>query len=197
MKYHTLQCTSNTISEIILSDLEKFIQKQEIEHSSHPALKNMGWEPYVGVLYNISNKLRWTSDIGSISILYNNSDIIGISCSEISENYPNFGIGGIRCWLDSSYRCDQLVSKYLLNDNLNWCINKKLKGMILTFNDYNKWIYDAITRKTNKKTIKLANVWSNWWNDCIIINQQINIRNVNQWCVIKPIDKDLNGECLQ
>lgn len=197
MNYSIQRFTSDTIPIKILSDLEQFVKNQEIEHNSHPAMKNMGYEPYTGLLFNISNKLRWADNIGSISILYNNLDIIGISCSEISEFDPNFGIGGIRCWLDSSFRTDQLITKHLLNDNLNWCKQKKLHGMILTFNDYNKWIYNAIKRKRDNKAVSLAKVWSNWWNDCIIIDSQIKIRNVDQWCVIKPIIKDLNGECLQ
>lgn len=193
--YSIEQFTSDSIKLTQFNDLCHFIKLQESINSSHPAISNMGYQADNGMLFNIFNKIRWTDILGSISILRANKEIIGVSCVEYSTIGKNLGIGGIRCWIDNNYRTDQLATKYLLSSNLEWCIDKQLDGMILSFNDYNKWLYNAIKRKSLGKAAGLSNVWSNWWNDCIIIDRQLEIRHTLQWCVIKPI-KDIDIECI-
>lgn len=181
--------TSDTIMSSQFEELSKFVLDQQHNSPKHPAMINMGNNNPAGLLFNIKNKLRWTSNNGNITVLKKSDKIIGISCVEKSETYKNLGIGGIRCWLDSKERTNHYVTEYLLSDNLLWCESHHLDGMLLTFNDYNKWIYDAIKRNINGKTIKFLNIWSNWWDDCILIDSQLEIRYTLQWCVIKPLIK--------
>ena len=64
------------------------------------------------------------------------------------------------------------------------CQNKI--GMMLTFNDYNKSIYDIIVARTQGRKVSIGKVWSDWWDDCVPIGKKILLHGVPQWAVIKP-----------
>lgn len=184
-------CTSlpgEEIDDRLLSELDEFVCNQSKIHSDHPAMLNMGHREPQGFLYNLRNQIRWSNDDGEVAILRKNGKIIGVSCVENGEISNDISIGGIRCWLDSSNRSDSLMSRYLLSSNLSWSVSRNKVGMMLSFNDYNKWIYDGVKRITSGKAAGLSKVWSDWWKDCVVLPQQINIRYTKQWCVIKPVD---------
>lgn len=63
--------------------------------------------------------------------------------------------------------------------------------MILTFNGYNKWIFDTIVKRAAGKSGALGTVWSNWWNDCIPFETQLNVFSTMQWAVVKPVNKSI------
>lgn len=179
---------SNTIDAKCYSALCKFVDNQKSLHQSHPAISNMSNDNDAGLLYNIDNKLRWTTDLGEISLLWHENKIIGISCVE--HYNPMLSIGGIRFWIDSDYRSKNVASKFLLNSNLHWSSVSNKIGMILSFNEYNKIIWDSIKRKQEGKAAGLSTIWSNWWNNCIIVPNPVIIRHTSQWCVIKPINEN-------
>lgn len=176
---------SDTITDVQFDNLQVFVNEQK-KLSDHPAIKNMD-ESDTGLLGNIKSKTRWHSDIGEISILKYHNKIIGVSAVEFSELHTNLSIGGIRCWLSPNFRNNQLVTNYLLNSNLDWSKSKNMWAMMLTFNDYNKTIYDGIKRKSLGKSIAIGTIWSDWWDDLFVIDYPIIIRYTIQWCVLKPI----------
>lgn len=178
---------SDTIDPILYNEIDGFVSRiQSSSHEKNPALANMGDNTDSGLLYNIKNKIRWTSDQGQISLLKNDDNlIVGISCVEATK-YPMISIGGIRTWVLKEYRTQNVVSNMLLDSNLTWSIENNMAGMMLTFNDYNRWIYEGVKRKIRGKSPGLASVWSDWWNDCIAIDRPLKVRYVLQWCVVKP-----------
>lgn len=184
------RCVSKPYDQHDKKDIDaliNFIIGQYQDHSMHPAMHNMiGSQP--GGFMNIATIQRWSADNGEVAILYHNDNVIGMCCVENSEIHPQISIGGIRCWLDAKYRDKQLMSKYLLAKNLQWSIDKKKSAMMLTFNEYNKWLYDAVVRVSIGKSVSLGNIWSHWWKDCIPIPNKLIIRYTPQWCVLKPID---------
>lgn len=159
----------------------------EIANDPLPALVNMGYDFPAGLGYLVNNKSRWTEKTGQIDLLLDSGKIVGVSAVEISSLSGVFGSGGNRCWLLPEYRVHNEITKYLLASNLQWCKDRNLVGMILTFNDYNKWIYTTITRRVRKQAGALGPVWSDWWNDCVPFEQQLNVFNTPQWAVVKPI----------
>lgn len=179
------RCYSDDITDSQFHKLQQFVKGQQAL-SDHPAIKNMD-NSINGLLHNIETKDRWTKTDGEISILNHSDTVIGVSAVEFSNLHPNLSIGGIRCWLDPNFRNDQLVTTYLLNSNLEWSKNNGMWAMMLTFNDYNKTIYDGIKRKSIGKSIAIGNIWSNWWDDVLVIEKQLYIRYTQQWCVLKPI----------
>ncbi len=182
----TVTTCSDTISPEMYSKLVSFVQQIIIDNPKIQAGKNMGLDSESGLLWNIENQRRWQTGQGEIAILLNDAEeVVGVSCVE-STSQPLLSIGGIRTWVLKPYRSKNVISNMLLESNLNWSIDQGKAGMMMTFNDYNRWIYDGIKRKVAGKGAGLANVWSDWWNDCIVLGRPLKIRFVNQWCVIKP-----------
>jgi hypothetical protein len=160
---------------------------EEIVNDPLPALVNMGYEFPAGLGYLVNNKSRWTKSSGRIDLLLDSGKIVGVSAVETSSLSTVFGSGGNRCWLLPKYRVHNEITKYLLASNLQWCKDNNLVGMILTFNDYNKWIYTTIKKRVKGQAGALGPVWSTWWNDCVPFERQLNVFNTPQWAVVKPI----------
>jgi hypothetical protein len=164
---------------------QEFLTK--ISSDPLPAMINMGYDFPAGLAYLANNKSRWTKETGRIDLLVDNNEIVGVSAVETSSLSDAFGSGGNRCWLLPKYRVHNEITKYLLASNLQWCVDRNHVGMILTFNDYNRWIYNTIKRRISGQAGALGPVWSNWWNDCVPFEQQLNVFNTPQWAVVKPI----------
>jgi hypothetical protein len=159
----------------------------EIAKDPLPAMVNMGYDLPAGLGHLVTNRSRWTRDTGRIDLLLDSGRIVGVSAVETSSLSSAFGNGGNRCWLLPKYRVHNEITKYLLASNLQWCTEQQHAGMILTFNDYNKWIYTTIKKRTTGQAGALGPVWSNWWNDCIPFEHQLNVFSTPQWAVVKPI----------
>jgi hypothetical protein len=160
-----------------------------IKDDKSPALANMGYLEPAGLGFLVANKVRWTKNTGQIALLINDNDIVGVSAVETCSLSNAFGSGGNRCWLLPEYRTNNEITQHLLSSNLQWSTQQNHLGMMLTFNGYNKWIYDTIAKRASGKSSALGKVWSNWWNDCIPFETQLNVFSTPQWAVIKPINK--------
>lgn len=174
--------------EPFLKDYQVFLDR--IALSDAPALSNMGYDPPAGLMYIAQKNLRWFQGQGHIAFLYDKNQIVGVSCVEHSTLHVELGSGGNRCWLLQDYRSNNEVSKYLLASNLDWCKEKSKKGMLLSFNNYNKWIYNTIARISSGQGRPLGRVWSNWWDNCVILPRMIRLFNTPQWAVIKPVSNN-------
>lgn len=172
---------SDTITPNQLQKLERFVN-DNVDHSE-PAAANMGRDNSAGLLYNIDRSLRWRVDQGAIFLIYDNGEPVAISCVEFPENSDQFAIGGIRTWIKRSHRATQIAG-YFLDLHTRWARNENCAFMLITFNDYNQAGYLGVKR--GPKFRKAAG-WSSWWDDCVALEQPINIRNTDQWAVIKPV----------
>jgi hypothetical protein len=169
---------------------EKYNQfLQLVESSDSPAAVNMGHEPPAGLVYLLKGQHRWNKDSGEIALLHNDdtNSIVGISGVEHSTLLPELGSGGNRCWLLPDYRKKNEVTRFLLKRNLEWCVEHDKKGMLLSFNNYNKLLYDAVVKINKGRAAAIGTVWSNWWKDCIPLPRQIMLFNTPQWAVLKPL----------
>lgn len=175
---------SDTITPNQLKKIERFIA--DTVDPGEPAAGNMGRDNPAGLLYNIDHKLRWCVDQGAIFLIYDNSEPVAISCVEYPENTDQFAIGGIRTWIKRSHRATQIAG-YFLDLHCRWARHENCAFMLITFNDYNRAGYLGVRR--GPKFRKAAG-WSTWWDDCVALEQPLNIRNTEQWCVIKPIYSD-------
>lgn len=169
-----------------------FLRRIATEAQHPKVLVNMGNESPGGLLYLIQSEReqyrRWTLGQGEIALLYEDltGSIVGISAVEHSPLSDNISSGGNRCWLQKDYRSNNEVSQYLLASNFAWTVKQNKIGMMLTFNDYNKAIYDFIVRRANGGGSALGRVWSDWWNDCVPVRKKIMLHGVAQWAVVKP-----------
>ena len=171
------------------ADYNLFLKKVELDKS--PAAINMGEEDNVGFLFSVKHLKRWTTGNGEIALLYDNvtENIVGVSSVETLYINPLLGSGGNRCWLLPDYRSSNEITTYLLNANFNWCKQNGKVGMVLTFNDHNKWIYNTVKKLSTNSGTTLGTVWSKWWSDCIVLPRRIRYYNTRQWAIIKPIDR--------
>lgn len=178
--YHHETYSSDTITDLELTNIAEFLK--EAEYSSEPAAVNMGWNSPAGLLYNIKHKLRWRSDQGLIVLVMDDNKPVAISCVEYPEQQDSWAIGGIRTWITPAYRSKQ-VAKVFLTIHYDWAKSRGCRFLLLTFNEYNRSAWHAIK---NPKYRSAAN-WSDWWDDCLAVDQPLVIRNTLQWCVIKPV----------
>lgn len=169
-----------------------FLKRITAEAQNQQVLSNMGANAPGGLLYLIQPEReqyrRWTLGQGEIALLYDDltGSIVGVSAVEHNPLSENISSGGNRCWLQRDYRSNNEVSNYLLASNFAWTQKQNKIGMMLTFNDYNKAIYDFIVLKSKGQGSAIGRVWSTWWNDCVPIKKKIMLHNVPQWAVIKP-----------
>ena len=177
---HELIC-SDTITPNQLKRIEDFIA--DTLDPSEPAAVNMGRDNPAGLLYNIDHKLRWCVNQGAIFLIYDEGVPVAISCVEFPEDEDIFAIGGIRTWIRSSHRRQQ-VPGYFLELHRRWAEREQCSFLLITFNDYNRAGHLGVQRSAK---FRQAAGWSPWWDDCIALEQPLNIRNVDQWCVIKPV----------
>lgn len=184
------RCHSDTIRDQDFRALENFIEQQR---SSHPAYGNMTRTEPAGFLFNIAHRRRWTEAEGEISILKDDGQIIGVSAVERSALHDRLSIGGIRMWIAKKFRNRPLLddrnsfaSKLLLASNLHWSQAHGMWAMMVTFNDYNKTIFEGIKRKAARRAV--IGDPSDWWTDGQIIEGTLCIRHTDQWCVLKPIE---------
>jgi hypothetical protein len=196
VSYSCQRTASNLLSKSDWNDLCSFVDIQSSAHPQHPAVKNMGFDDNSGFLWNIKEKTRWSDNVGEIAILRYGRSVVGVSCVEDSNLNEYLTIGGIRFWIDKRHRTKQQASNYLLRANLDWSRDRGARGMLLSFNDSNKIIYDTIEKKSAGLAAGFGKIWSNWWNDCLVLPNRIEIRNVMQWCVIKPLNIDGCKEIL-
>lgn len=159
----------------------------EIATDKSPALVNMGYEGPAGLAYLAKQHTRWTAGSGQIDFLLDKNKIVGVSAVETSNLSSAFGSGGNRVWVLPKHRGDNSITKYLLASNFNWSAEQGHVGLILTFNNYNKWIYNTIVKRATGYAGALGQVWSSWWNDCIPFKKQLNVFYTPQWAVVKPI----------
>lgn len=170
-----------------------FLRTIAAENQNPQALSNMTDKGPSGLLFLIrperEHYRRWTLGNGEIALLYDRltGSIVGISAVEHNPLHDSLSSGGNRCWLRRDYRSNNEVSRFLLASNLEWSRKNRKQGMMLTFNDHNKGIYDAIVNRTQGRGKSIANVWSDWWNDCLPVADKIVLHGVAQWAVIKPI----------
>lgn len=188
--------TKTTTAEEFRSHLPaylSFLKRIGQETTNLDLLSNMGEDAPSGFLYLIhperGESRRWSRDRGEITLLYDEvlGSIVGISAVENCSLSDKIGSGGNRCWLQKSHRLQNEVTKYLLSSNFDWCARQDKAGMMLTFNDYNKEIYDIIYRKSKFGQASIAGTWSDWWDDCIPLERSIMFHHVPQWAVIKPV----------
>lgn len=172
---------------------------KKIAHLKSPAFVNMGPQMPMGFLHLVDNLKRWRTDTGQIGLLYDDASgsVVGVSAVEGCQISTELSSGGNRCWILPKYRQNNEITKYLLKSNLDWTRNQEKAGMLLTFNEYNKWIYDTIVKLSTNSGTTLGTVWSEWWDDCIVLPRMIRLHNTPQWAVIKPLDKNRCTELVK
>jgi len=154
-----------------------------ISNTNEEAFENMGDNAPSGFLYIVKNNWRWTKDSGQISLLYSGTNIVGVSAVEQSTLSDRIGSVG-RHWISSAYRGKYSDgSMALLESGIQWCKDNGKAGMVITFNDYNKPLFDLISREKKGPYPR----WNDWWADWIPLPRVVLVLGVLQWALLKPL----------
>jgi len=191
MTYTFWSTTSDTITAAEFDKLAAFV-KQETANSTEPAAVNMGQDNTAGLLYNITNQLRWRSDTGAIYVAEHRDRIVAVSGVEYAEHTGSWAIGGIRTWITPEHRAQKLPGQFLERQT-EWARTHGCSFMLVTFNDYNRALHVAVRRGLYRASLG----WSMWWDDCLAVTDPVTIRYTPQWCVIKPVLQSDNQVNLQ
>lgn len=95
-------------------------------------------------LLNYTN--RYSLPNGEFFVLFEDNKIIGCSGVYISDFSKDIAVAGVRTWIAKSHRHMLLNKEFLLPIQKKWAINRGLKAIALTFNEYNKSIVKIFKR---------------------------------------------------
>jgi hypothetical protein len=95
--------------------------------------------------------VRFDGNKGQMYVIYDGLHIVGCSGCYISDFSPKVGILGTRSWLEPKYRVRQVIRNMVLPDQRDWMIEKGMKQIALTFNEYNRNLIHLFERQIVKR----------------------------------------------
>lgn len=127
-----------------LSDDSAFFNflKTESFEADQPARVNIweeNWKTNPHTLpYILTNTSRFDGINGEFFILYDNDEIVACGGVYISGFSKHIAIAGVRTWVKRDYRHLSLNKDYLLVKHKRWAMDRGMKMLALSFNEYNK-----------------------------------------------------------
>lgn len=175
-------------------DLNTFSYKIEKEqrHSKGPSPSaNMTMDAKIpgGLGHILFIERRFKPTNGQFYLLYKDNDIIAVSGIYKSDFDKNIAIAGVRTWTLEEHRGKRFLhGDILLPEQEKWAINNNIKSILLTFNDYNLWLFEFIKRMNQKKSVSLGVKTSNFYMGFQPLPDQLYIKNTYQYVLEKKLD---------
>jgi hypothetical protein len=145
--------------------------------------------------YILENTSRFDGTTGQFFILFENDEIVACSGVYIS-NFNNYiALAGVRTWVKKEYRHLSLNKDYLLVEHKKWCINRNIKLIALTFNDYNKNIIQIFKRnRLGESNARVNKREPNnlFYNGIEEVEFPVIIQHTPQWVIYEKLDKSFN-----
>jgi hypothetical protein len=176
------------------TDLFSFlkIESAEIDQPASINLWAEHWETNVHTLpYILTKTKRFDSINGEFYILYDNNTIIACGGVYVSEFSKDIAIAGVRTWVNKQYRHLNLNKDYLLVEHKKWALDKNMKMIALSFNEYNKNIIQIFKRnRLGEKAGRInsrepKHMFHNGLNEVTV---PITIQYTPQWVIYEKID---------
>lgn len=180
-----------------LSDNSEFFDflKTESLEVDQPACVNLwskDWEINVHTLpYILTNTKRFDGINGEFYIIYNDDKIVACSGVYISDFSTDIAIAGVRTWVNKNYRHLTLNKDYLLVEHKKWAMNKNMKIIALSFNDYNKNIIQIFKRgRLGEKSGRINSRESKnlFYNGLCEVKFPVTIQYTPQWVIYEQLD---------
>ena len=180
-----------------LSDNSEFFDflKTESLEVDQPACVNLwskDWEINVHTLpYILTNTKRFNGINGEFYIIYNDDKIVACSGVYISDFSTDIAIAGVRTWVNKNYRHLTLNKDYLLVEHKKWAIDKNMKMIALSFNDYNKNIIQIFKRdRLGEKSGRINSRESKnlFYNGLCEVKFPVTIQYTPQWVIYEQLD---------
>lgn len=180
-----------------LSDKNKFFNflKTESSEKEQPAKDNLwaeNWESNTNTLpYILTNTNRFDGTNGDFFILFDDDQIVACGGVYISDFDPNISIAGVRTWIKKEYRHKTLNRDYLLTEYKKWSLDRNLKIIALTFNEYNKNIIQIFKRNRlgeSKERIISRKPHHMFFNGLHEVQFPVTIKFTKQWVIYEKLD---------
>jgi hypothetical protein len=180
-----------------LSDNSEFFDflKTESLEVDQPACVNLwskDWEINVHTLpYILTNTKRFDGINGEFYIIYNDDKIVACSGVYISDFSTDIAIAGVRTWVNKNYRHLTLNKDYLLVEHKKWAMDKNMKIIALSFNDYNKNIIQIFKRgRLGEKSGRINSRESKnlFYNGLCEVKFPVTIQYTPQWVIYEQLD---------
>ncbi|MFA5490565.1 MAG: hypothetical protein WC284_15365 [Candidimonas sp.] len=113
-----------------------------------PAAANMTTDMTVpGSLWSVLfEEKRFDHPNGIFGLLYEDDKIIAMSGAYRADFCQDIVIGGVRTYTLKEYRKDFLHGSLLIPKQIEWAVKNEASAFALTFNHYNRWLWDFIRR---------------------------------------------------
>jgi len=184
----------NYIDQDEKDDFFNFLKSESFE-MNQPASINLwadDWESNVHTLpYILTKTKRFDGINGDFFILYDDDKIVACGGVYVSDFSKDIAIAGVRTWVKKDYRHLALNKDYLLVEHKKWAIDKNMKMIALSFNDYNKNIIQIFKRgRLGEKPgrINSREQKNMFYNGLQEVKFPVNIQYTSQWLIYERLD---------
>ena len=181
-------------NELTKAKQKKFLKFLQQVDDTSPAFENMwddNWENKPNTLpYMLEKTDKFKSPNGDYFVIYDDTNIVGMGGVYFSSFNRLIAIGGVRTWVNKTYRNKALLKEHLLPQHRAWAIKNNCKQIALTFNDYNKNVIEIFKRnrpgyaRTERKE---HNMFYNNFNE---LDFPVVIQKTKQWVVYESLDSN-------
>jgi hypothetical protein len=175
-------------------ELFDFLKAESLE-VDQPAYVNLwakDWETNVHTLpYILTNTTRFDGITGEFYILYHNDKVIACGGVYVSDFNKDIAIAGVRTWVNKNYRHLTLNKDYLLVEHKKWAMNKNIKMIALSFNEYNKNIIQIFKRvRLGEKSGRINSREPKhlFYNGLQEVKFPVTIQYTQQWVIYEQLD---------
>jgi hypothetical protein len=141
----------------------------------------------------LENTNRFNGINGTYHILFDDLTIVACGGVYISDFSNNIALAGVRTWVSKDYRHNSIIREYLLPVQKEWCREKTVKVIALTFNDYNKNLIQVFKKRRlgeTKERIKTRQPSHLFYNNFNEVDIPVIVQYTKQWLVYELLDLD-------
>jgi len=143
--------------------------------------------------YILENTNRFDGVNGEFFVLFDGDKIAGCGGVYLSDFNKHIALAGVRTWVSQDYRHLSLHRDYLLIEHKKWCIERHVKLIALSFNDYNKNIIEIFKRnRLGEKNNRINNREPKhmFYTGIGEVEFPVMIQYTPQWVIYENLDKD-------
>jgi hypothetical protein len=181
------------------SDIANFCEKAEAE--GLPASENMrfsNWhnEP-ASLMYLLFSEHRFFTPRGALFLAFNDKTLAAVSGIYVSDFCQDIVIAGVRAWTLKEYRTSYVHGNYVFPQQFVWAEESNAKMLLLSFNDYNDWLFKFILRGIDGRATAFGRRFSNHYKDFELHPHMVKIKGVYQYVLKKKIDPNFDFDFKQ
>jgi hypothetical protein len=162
--------------------------KRSYHDISSPAHVNM-WGDSKNTLSHILTKTnRFNEPFGAFYFLLDDHNIIGCSGIHVSDFCDQVAVAGSRLWIDKNYRNKFLARDYFLPVQKKWAIEREIKIIALTFNEYNRNLIQLWKRSRLGENMSERKSHHLFYDNFNEVSFPVNVKFTKQWLIYEKLD---------